>query len=313
MEGTSADSRPSLLSPGTTLGPYEIVEFIGAGGMGEVYRARDPRLKRDVAIKVISPSNAADVDRLRRVEREAQAVAALNHPNILAIYDVGAVPATPDIEAPLAGTRYLVTELLAGQTLRSLLSKGPLPVRKALDVARDIARGLVAAHARHIVHRDLKPENVFITNDGAVKILDFGLAKVWRCPTRGTTAAATEAGMVLGTVGYMAPEQVRGQPVDHRADIFAFGAVLFEMLTAKSLSGRHIGRHDERNPARRSAGAPPGGECRRRANQVIRVCLEKDPTNGFSPLTPSSRSTGSRMRPGSRRSRRRARDPVGRV
>ena len=184
MEGNNADSRPSRLSPGTTLGPYEIVGFIGAGGMGEVYRARDPRLKRDVAIKVISPSNASDVDRLRRVEREAQAVAALNHPNILAIYDVGAVAATPDIKAPLPGTRYLVMELLAGQTLRSLLSKGPLPVRRALDVARDIARGLAAAHARHIVHRDLKPENVFITDDGVVKILDFGLAKLLRCPTR---------------------------------------------------------------------------------------------------------------------------------
>ena len=218
---------------GTHLGPYEVVAAIGAGGMGQVYRARDKRLGRDVAIKVIAPSLAADPDRVRRFELEARAAAALNHPNILAVYDVG----THD------GVPYVVSELLQGTTLRGVLKPGPsplaarpLPMRKAVEIASQIARGLAAAHDRGIVHRDLKPENIFVTTDGVVKILDFGLAKLTESSSDETEAEATHAadtqpGLVLGTMGYMAPEQVRGLPVDHRADLFAFGAVLYEMLS----------------------------------------------------------------------------------
>ncbi|MCA1563658.1 MAG: serine/threonine protein kinase, partial [Acidobacteria bacterium] len=193
------EAGASPLSPGTALGPYEIVGLIGAGGMGEVYQARDPRLKRDVAIKLISPALATDPDRLRRFEQEAQAVAALTHPNILAIYDIGTVPVhrDPNVQPP-AGARYLVTELLTGTTLRTLVLQGPLPVQRALDIGRSIAQGLAAAHDKHIIHRDLKPENLFITDDGRVKILDFGLAKLLDIPgPTETTAVGTQSGMVL--------------------------------------------------------------------------------------------------------------------
>jgi len=221
---------------GTHLGPYELVAAIGAGGMGQVYRARDKRLGRDVAIKVIAPSLAADPERVRRFELEARAAAALNHPNILAVYDVGTHEGVP----------YVVSELLQGTTLRGHLKPAsstrlgaiPLPMRKAVEIASQVARGLAAAHDRGIVHRDLKPENIFVTTDGVVKILDFGLAKLTesssdRTEPEATRAADTQPGLVLGTMGYMAPEQVRGLPVDHRADLFAFGAVLYEMLSGQ--------------------------------------------------------------------------------
>jgi eukaryotic-like serine/threonine-protein kinase len=212
------------LAPGSSLGPYEIVSLLGAGGMGEVYRARDHRLDRDVAIKVLPATYTADPDRLHRFEQEARATAALNDPNIVAIYDVGAAGGQP----------YVVAELLDGETLRSAIAGGPLPLRKALSLAQQIARGLAAAHRRGIVHRDLKPENLFVTQDGLVKILDFGLAKL----TEGgvgphSAVSTTAAGLVLGTVGYMSPEQARGDPSDHRADIFSFGAVLYEMLSGQ--------------------------------------------------------------------------------
>jgi Tol biopolymer transport system component len=216
------------LSSGTKLGPYEIQSPLGAGGMGEVYRARDTRLGRDVAIKVLPEALAKDADRLRRFEQEARAIAALNHPNILGIHDIG----THD------GAPFLVSELLEGQTLRESLESGPLPVRRAIEYALGIAQGLAAAHEKGIVHRDLKPENVFVTRDGRVKVLDFGLAKLVR-PEESheavvtLTSPSTLPGMVMGTVGYMSPEQVRGQPSDARADIFSFGAVLYEMLTGK--------------------------------------------------------------------------------
>jgi Tol biopolymer transport system component len=216
------------LTSGTKLGPYEIVSPLGAGGMGEVYRARDTRLGRDVAIKVLPEALAKDADRLRRFEQEARAIAALNHPNILGIHDIG----THD------GAPFLVSELLEGQTLRESLESGPLPVRRAIEYALGIAQGLAAAHEKGIVHRDLKPENVFVTRDGRVKVLDFGLAKLVR-PEESheavvtLTSPSTLPGMVMGTVGYMSPEQVRGQPSDARADIFSFGAVLYEMLTGK--------------------------------------------------------------------------------
>ena len=216
------------LASGTKLGPYEVTAMIGAGGMGEVYRARDSRLKRDVAIKVLPQAFSADADRLRRFEQEALATAALNHPNILAVFDIG----TGD------GSSYVVSELLEGETLRERLRNGALPVRKALDYALQITRGLAAAHEKGIVHRDLKPENLFLTKDGRVKILDFGLAKLTQSDIGKHTAMATatqgtEAGMVLGTAGYMSPEQVRGQTLDARSDIFSFGAILYEMLSGK--------------------------------------------------------------------------------
>lgn len=215
---------------GDKLGRYEIRSKIGAGGMGEVYRARDEKLNRDVAIKVLPPSLIENADRLHRFEQEAQAAGALNHPNILAIYDVGANGNVP----------YVVSELLEGESLRDRLHEGPLPSRKAIEYGTHIARALAAAHAKGIVHRDLKPDNLFITTSDQVKILDFGLAKLVQ-PTAEeasqteveTRKVHTDPGTVMGTVGYMAPEQVRGRAVDHRADIFALGAVLYEMLSGR--------------------------------------------------------------------------------
>ena len=216
------------LSVGTRLGDYQILSPLGSGGMGEVYLARDLRLVRDVAIKVLPSFLCLDAKRMRRFEQEARATAALNHPNILAVHQMGTYEGLP----------YLVSELLQGVTLRDELQRGPLPLRIAMDYGVQIARGLTAAHEKGIVHRDLKPENLFVTKDGLVKILDFGLAKLTR-PLHGsdhsstTLGSETEAGVVLGTVGYMAPEQVRGEIADHRADIFAFGVILYEMLAGK--------------------------------------------------------------------------------
>src|SRR5262245_11903890 len=224
------------LSPGSRLGPYEILSALGAGGMGEVYKARDTRLKRDVAVKVLPESFAADAERLRRFEQEAQAASALNHPNILAIYDIGTDGGAP----------YIVSELLEGETLRNRLAGGAFSPRRAIGHALQLAQGLAAAHEKGIVHRDLKPENVFVTADGRVKILDFGLAKLTErdSPAESQTnlptqTPGTEPGVVLGTLGYMSPEQVRGRPADARSDIFSFGAILYEML-----SGRRAFRGD---------------------------------------------------------------------
>src|SRR5712691_3428652 len=217
------------LAAGTRLGPYEILSPLGAGGMGKVYRARDKKLHRDVAIKVLPQSVAVDPAALARFEREAKAVAALSHPNILSIFDFGTHE----------GISYAVMELLEGETLRGKLDTGPIPQKQALDYALQIAKGVSAAHEKGIVHRDLKPENLFVTKDGHVKILDFGLAKLTQ-PQLGPESSAptvegvaTDAGVVMGTAGYMAPEQVRGHVADHRADIFAFGAILYEMLAGK--------------------------------------------------------------------------------
>ncbi len=265
------------MSPGEHLGPYRIVAPVGAGGMGEVWRARDERLGRDVAIKVLPEAVAADAERLRRFENEARATGALNHPNILAIHDVGLH----------AGQPYLVEELLEGQTLRELLIDGPLPPRKAVEYAAQIAAGLAAAHGRGIVHRDLKPENLFVTTDGHVKILDFGLAKLVHHdeppgPEAETEApaASTQTGSVLGTVGYMAPEQVRGRPVDHRTDIFALGCVLYELV-----AGRRAFQRD--TPAETMAAilsadpSPLPGTVAEPIRAVIRHCLEKRPDDRF--------------------------------
>ena len=205
-----------MIAPGTRLGPYVISAPIGAGGMGEVYKASDPRLGRDVAIKVLPAAFSADPERLHRFEQEARAAAALNHPNILAVHDIGQHDGSP----------YIVSELLEGETLRERLSGGALPVRKAVEYAVQIAHGLAAAHEKGIAHRDLKPENLFVTADGRVKILDFGLAKLTQAEpavagrVRSRRRPDTLPGVVLGTIGYMAPEQVRGLAADHRSDIF---------------------------------------------------------------------------------------------
>ena len=217
------------ISSNTTLGHYTIISKIGAGGMGEVYRARDDRLAREVAIKLLPLDVATNADRLQRFEQEARATSALNHPNILTVYDIGTHNGAP----------YLVAELLAGEELRDELKNGPLPQRKAVDYAQQICQGLAAAHEKGITHRDLKPENIFVTTDGRVKILDFGLAKLR--PQRDEVVSSevltekqiTDPGTVMGTVGYMSPEQVRGQIVDHRSDIFSFGSILYEMLTGE--------------------------------------------------------------------------------
>jgi len=213
---------------GTRLGDYEVVSLLGSGGMGEVYRARDLRLGREVAIKVLPPFFCSDPDRLRRFEKEARAAAALSHLNILAVYQLGTYEGAP----------YLVTELLQGETLRALLKGGALSVRQAVDYALQIARGLAAAHEKGIVHRDLKPENLFVTRNGCVKILDFGLAKLTAPQGQmpddtSTLTVVTNPGAVMGTPGYMAPEQVRGQTVNGQVDIFALGAVLYEMLSGR--------------------------------------------------------------------------------
>src|SRR5437016_10872714 len=211
------------LATGIRLGPYEIQSSLGAGGMGEVYRARDTRLGRDVALKILPESFAREGDRLRRFEQEAQAVAALNHPNVLAIFDTGQNDGSP----------FLVSELLEGETLRTVLDRGAMAPRKTIDYGVQIAQGLAAAHEKEIVHRDLKPENIFVTKDARIKILDFGLAKQAQKASSAAsegvtlTSSHTAVGLVMGTAGYMAPEQVRGDAADARTDIFAFGAVLY--------------------------------------------------------------------------------------
>ena len=212
---------------GQLIGHYRVLEKIGAGGMGEVFRARDERLGRDVALKLIRPASSDNPDHLRRFEQEARAAAALNHPNIVAIYDVGFEGTTP----------YIVAELLEGKTLRQRLGEGPIPVRQAAGYALQIAQGLSAAHARNIVHRDLKPENLFLTNDDRIKILDFGVAKLQPSAEDRrfveNLSTITKHGAVIGTVAYMSPEQLRGKTVDHRSDIFSFGAILYELLSGK--------------------------------------------------------------------------------
>jgi serine/threonine protein kinase len=264
------------LATGTRLGPYEILSQIGAGGMGEVYRARDLNLNRDVAVKVLL-NLSTDPKRLQRFEQEARAAGAINHPNILAVYHMGTYEGAP----------YLVSELLEGETLRQVLRKGPLPLRKVIDYGVQIANGLQAAHEKGIVHRDLKPENVFLTRDGRIKILDFGLAKLTQPDSTEagglTMTSATEPGVVMGTVGYMSPEQVRGDPVDQRTDIFAFGAMLYEMLAGKPAfqqatateSMTAILREDPPNILDLVPVLPLG------IQRVLQRCIEKGPDQRF--------------------------------
>jgi Tol biopolymer transport system component len=260
---------------GKEIGPYQVIVRIGAGGMGEVYRARDARLSRDVAIKVLPDFVAADADRIRRFAQEARAIAALNHANILTIYDIGEYEGAP----------YIVTELLEGEDLRAQLKRGPIEQRRALDYAQQIARGLAAAHEQGIVHRDLKPENLFVTRNGRVKILDFGLAKL-RPPAEATVTLSeqqTRPGTVLGTVAYMSPEQVRGEEASHRADIFALGSVLYEMLSGRrAFSGPSA---IEVMNAVLKEDPPPLDELDSRIHpqlaRIVRRCLEKREQDRF--------------------------------
>ena len=262
---------------GQLIGHYRVLDKIGAGGMGEVFRARDERLGRDVALKLIRPASSDNPDHLRRFEQEARAAAALNHPNIVAIYDVGFEGANP----------YIVAELLEGKTLRGLFREGPIPVRQAAEYALQIAQGLSAAHARNIVHRDLKPENLFLTNDDRIKILDFGVAKLQ--PSGGdnrsveSLTTVTKHGAVIGTVAYMSPEQLRGKTVDHRSDIFSFGTILYEMLTGKrAFHGETevdtmtavLREEPADSNLEEAAIAPP-------YRDIIYHCLEKEPENRF--------------------------------
>jgi serine/threonine protein kinase len=283
------------LAPGTRLDSYEVLGLLGAGGMGEVYRARDVVLKREEAIKVLPDYFSQDPDRLRRFEQEAQAAAALNHPNILAIHQFGTFEGAP----------YLVSELLDGATLRQLMERGPISVRKTIEYAIQIAHGLAAAHERNIVHRDLKPENLFVVKDGRVKILDFGLAKLIQSQFAGdsdetTITYETEPGKVMGTVGYMSPEQIRGTAVDHRADIFAFGAILYEMLTGKRAFQRRTPAesmaailNDEPPALSQSAqDITPG------LQRVIHRCLEKSPEQRFQSAADLAFALGALSEPG---------------
>ncbi len=262
---------------GKLVGHYRVLEKIGAGGMGEVYRARDERLGRDVALKLIRPASSDNPDHLHRFEHEARAAAALNHPNILAIFDVGFEGTSP----------YIVSELLEGQTLRQRLADGPIPIRGATGYALQIAHGLIAAHERHIVHRDLKPENLFITNDDRVKILDFGVAKLQPSPEENRSieslTTVTKVGAVIGTVAYMSPEQLRAKGVDHRSDIFSFGAILYEMMTGnRAFRGETevdtmtaVLREEPASASLDQAAIPDAYQ------NIVRHCLEKEPENRF--------------------------------
>ena len=267
------------LAAGTRLGPYEILASLGAGGMGEVYRARDRKLDRDVAVKVLPQATAADPDALARFEREAKAVAALSHPNILSIFDFGSED----------GVAYAVMELLEGETLRGKLDAGPIPQKQAVDYTLQIAKGLAAAHERGIVHRDLKPENLFVSRDGHLKILDFGLAKRVESVTPDEETSAptgsghTEPGTVMGTAGYMSPEQVKGLPVDHRSDIFSFGAILYELLSGRKAFRRET--NVETMAAILRDEPPELSESGRNVSpaleRVVKHCLEKDRDHRF--------------------------------
>ncbi len=263
------------LASGTRLGPYEILAPIGAGGMGEVYRARDTRLERDVAVKVLPPAFASDPNRVHRFELEARATGLLNHPNILAIHDIGTYEGSP----------YLVAELLEGQTLFERLHAQPVSLRKAMDFGLQIARGLAAAHAKGIAHRDLKPSNIFITSAGHVKILDFGLASITQRehedrakPEETTETLHTRPGAVLGTAGYMSPEQASGRNVDFRSDLFSLGMILYEMVTGKRAFQRDSPVEsltaiirEEPEPIQTLEPKAPAQLC-----QIIERCLAKD-------------------------------------
>jgi hypothetical protein len=272
------------LTAGTRLGPYEIVAPIGAGGMGEVYRANDTRLGRAVAVKVLPEAVAADADRIARFQHEARAAGQLAHPGILAIHDIGVHDGSP----------YIVSELLEGETLESRLSSGALPPRRAIDLALQLAQGLGAAHEKGIIHRDLKPENLFLTRDGRLKILDFGLAKLSAAEAGSSGVAPTQPGAILGTVGYMAPEQVRGAPADNRSDLFSFGVILYEMLTGKRA-------FDGPSPVEAMNAIlkeePPAIETNPGLDRLIKHCLEKKPEDRYQSARDLAFDLGSLVEP----------------
>jgi eukaryotic-like serine/threonine-protein kinase len=264
------------LTAGEQLGPYRIIAAIGAGGMGEVFRARDTRLEREVAVKILPAAFSSDAERRKRFLNEIRAVGALSHPNILVVHDTGEHQGAP----------FLVMELLEGATLRERLREGPIPPRKAVEWAAQLARGVAAAHDAGVIHRDLKPENVFLTRQGVLKVLDFGIAHLERAPSGAgneTASALTASGAVLGTAGYMAPEQVRGGTLDLRADIFAFGAVVYEMLTGQRAfpgetgvdRGHAILNLDPPNLHSLVPGLSPATAA------LVARCLEKDPSQRF--------------------------------
>src|SRR6516162_5245923 len=292
------------LGAGARVGPYEVLAALGAGGMGEVYRARDTRLGREVALKVISDGAALDPERLQRFEQEARLAGSLNHPNLVVVHDVGSEGGAP----------FLVTELLEGESLRHRLSRGRLPLRTALELGVQIAEGLAAAHARGVIHRDVKPENVFVTSGGRAKLLDFGIAKL-TAPraVEGTRnlldttltpeGLGTRPGAVLGSPGYMSPEQVRGDPVDARTDIFSLGTVLYEMLggapafPAKSfIESGHAILESEPPPLPESV--PPS------VDLLLRRCLEKEPGRRFQSAADLAFDLGAAMAPTSVKGRR---------
>src|SRR6266496_828760 len=267
------------ISPGSHLGPYEVSSLLGAGGMGEVYRARDTKLGRDVALKVLPAEVSSDPERRRRFEAEARSASALNHPNIVTVYDIGSSDSTI----------YVAMEMVEGKTLRELILAEPLPTRKLLEIAVQVAEGLAKAHAAGIVHRDLKPENLMISKDGFIKILDFGLAKLVEpgstdlsvMPT--AVAPPTEPGTVMGTAGYMSPEQAGGQPLDFRSDQFSLGAILYEMVTGQRAFQRKTGAEtlvailrEEPEPIAQVSPKTPGP-----VRWIIERCLAKDPEERY--------------------------------
>lgn len=263
------------LHPGHRLGPYEILSSLGAGGMGEVYRARDTRLEREVAIKILPADVASDIERRRRFEQEAKAASALNHPAVAHVYDIGRE----------SGIDFIAMELIEGETLAAQVARGPLPLAAIIDAAAQVADALDAAHERGIVHRDLKPANIMITPRGQAKVLDFGLARVARAPDQHTMTAfaQTQAGVVMGTVQYMSPEQALGRPLDHRSDLFSLGAVLYELTTGRrpfdgNTATETLDRVIHGQPesiARFNYDVPPELE------RIVRKCLEKEPGNRY--------------------------------
>jgi eukaryotic-like serine/threonine-protein kinase len=295
-----------VFAPGSRLGPYEIVSRLGAGGMGEVFQGLDTRLDRPVAIKTLAAHLARDPEALERFERECRAIAALSHPNVLALYDVGRVGRVP----------YAVTELLEGEVLRQALTRGPMPWRRAVEVGCGVAGGLSAAHARGVLHRDLKPENVFLTADGQVKILDFGLARLQDAPGASVaTLGHTAAGAVMGTFAYMSPEQVRGAPIDATSDIFSFGCLLHEMIAGRPAFGRAT-LADTAAAIVGEEPAPLGeliSDLPSDLEVVARRCLTKDPRQRFQSAADLALVLGAMLsgagssRPGRRRTRARGR------
>jgi eukaryotic-like serine/threonine-protein kinase len=267
------------VSTGVRLGPYELLSRLGAGGMGEIWRARDTRLQRDVAIKVLTAEVAHDESRLKRFEKEARSASALNHPNIVTIYDIGQSDSVS----------YIAMELVEGKTLRELMYSGPLPIKKIVSISVQAAHGLARAHEAGIVHRDLKPENLMVTKDGLVKILDFGLAKLVRNAAGGSegpripTETGTGDGVVLGTAGYMSPEQASGQPVDFRSDQFSLGSIVYEMLTGKRAFQKKTGAETlsaiiAEEPAPITAARP---DAPARFGWILERCLVKDPEGRY--------------------------------